>query len=748
MEVTVNGTEGGTWLLVEHQGTLYAPGEAFEEWRLTLNADITPLEFRGQRYWPLSAIPGYRATTNLANQSVELQFSPRAFAATRVARDPLRRPVLSPVMPSMLLSYDLSYSQSHQRSASSLEDLSALTEIGVSSEMGVITSSAVGHNLTGSTTLGNKSQWLRLETTLTRNMPDINGTLRLGDSSTRAGLLGSNIYFGGIQFGTNFGLTPGFVHQPLPAVTGLSAAPSTVQLYVNDVLRQVSSVPAGPFAIENFPTLSGGGDARVVVTDQLGRQTVYQQSFFTDAQLLASGLNDWGVEAGRVRRNLGTANADYGPNFVNGLWRHGYDNSLTLEGRTAATPTLRVLELGAVTGLPLQLLGRAAIARSQDKGMGGGTQGLLGVGRQGLRFGASFEMQGATVNYRDLGEDTAVTPIKRQIAGNLSYASERLGSFGLGYASIRNYFSPAITTLSANYSVQIGQAGNLNFSASRAQSPSSSTSIGVTFTMLLEKNRVATAYVNSSGGKTDAYATYAQSPDSTNPLGWRALAGQLQNQPHQEGGLNYLGEHGNLTGDVSTGPDQTTLRLGANGSLVFADGHLFATQRMTNSFALAEIKDYGDIGVGLGSTMLTKTDSSGIALIPNLTAYQSNSIRLNAEDLPISAEIDSIERDVVPAWRSGVKIVFPVRSGRGALLTIELEDGGPAPAGATVQIKNDKQEFYVARRGEAFVTGLSPVNELRLNWKNEQCNFTVTLPPVKGDEVPRLGPLFCKGVTR
>jgi len=33
LEVTVNGAKGGTWLLLERAGVLYAPRDAFEEWR-------------------------------------------------------------------------------------------------------------------------------------------------------------------------------------------------------------------------------------------------------------------------------------------------------------------------------------------------------------------------------------------------------------------------------------------------------------------------------------------------------------------------------------------------------------------------------------------------------------------------------------------------------------------------------------------------------------------------------------------
>ena len=127
---------------------------------------------------------------------------------------------------------------------------------------------------------------------------------------------------------------------------------------------------------------------------------------------------------------------------------------------------------------------------------------------------------------------------------------------------------------------------------------------------------------------------------------------------------------------------------------------------------------------------------------------QNNSVRIDANELPINAELDSIEQVAVPAWRSAVKVVFPVRKGRGALLKIMLDDGEVAPAGAIVQIEGDKQEFYVARRGEAFVTGLQSNNRVLLNWKDKQCKFEVTLLPETPDETPRLGPLLCKGVAR
>jgi outer membrane usher protein FimD/PapC len=35
-----------------------------------------------------------------------------------------------------------------------------------------------------------------------------------------------------------------------------------------------------------------------------------------------------------------------------------------------------------------------------------------------------------------------------------------------------------------------------------------------------------------------------------------------------------------------------------------------------------------------------------------------------------------------------------------------------------------------------------------LKWNNQQCKFDVTLPPKAPDQIPRVGPLLCSGVTR
>ena len=179
-----------------------------------------------------------------------------------------------------------------------------------------------------------------------------------------------------------------------------------------------------------------------------------------------------------------------------------------------------------------------------------------------------------------------------------------------------------------------------------------------------------------------------------------------------------------------------------------AGRQLFATRSVRESFALVEVPGYANVGVGFQGTKSTRTDAQGRALVTGLQPNAINRIQLDPSELPISAEIDSIEQVAVPAARSGVMVKFPVRSGRGALIRLLLDDGEPAPAGAEVVIEGDNRDFYVARRGEAFVTGLETQNRLRLKWKGKSCIVNVTLPPGNPDEIPRIGPLTCKGLTR
>jgi len=751
LEVFINSTKGGVWTLLERNGILYAPEDAFEEWRLNRRPSAQDIDFQGQRWYALSAIPGFEARLNFAEQSVDLIFSPSAFNAVRLTQESAMRPPLSPSVPAFFANYDLNYLTTHTRNvvgtgtAADARDLGALTEFGFSGQWGLLTSSYVGRNLI-SQDPAVKASWRRLETTYTRNFLESNSTLRLGDSSTRTGISGRPVYFGGVQFAKNFSLQPGFVTQPIPTVTGLSAAPSTVELYVNDALRQTSKVPSGPFSIDNFPALTGAGEARVVVRDILGRETVITQPFFSNANLLEENLSDWSFEAGAIRNQLGIENADYGPRFVSGLWRQGLTKSITVEANGEWSRPLARVGAGASYELPFQMLGQTAVSFSRSDTAGRGHNWMVGIERTGLRHGVSLSAEGASRGYRQLGIDTASPLPRLQTTASYSYSTDKFGAFNLSYAGFDNYDTGKLDTYTINYTMRLGAHSALTLSATRLSGITSGTSVGATLIVPLENRITLASGVTSRSGTTEGYVNASRALSAETGWGWRTALGRRAEGEYTEGGAYYQGSKGLFSADVSAAQNQQNLRLGLVGGMVMAEGRVFGTRRVQDSFAIVEVPGYADVGVGFQGSTLTRTDKDGVALLPRLLPFQRNSVRLDPTELPISAELDSIEQEAVPALRGGVKITFPVRSGRGALIRIVLDNGEPAPAGAEVELIGDKKEFFVARRGEAFVTGLQASNRLRLKWNGTSCTFNVELPPGSLEDITRVGPVHCPGV--
>ena len=747
MEVTVNNTQSGNWVLLERGGMLYAPTEAFNEWRVNRRPETPAISYRGQTWYPLNSVPGFKAQFDFSNQSVMLVFSPAAFAATRLSNETTDRPILSLTEPALFLNFDANLTSSVLRSAPTLHQLGALTELGFSSRWGVITSSYVAQNLSSATPATPRS-WRRLETSYNLDFPARNLSLRLGDSTTRSGLWGSSVYFGGIQLTRNFGLTPGFMSQPIPSLSGTASAPSTIELYVNDALRQTSNVPTGPFAIDNFPLITGGGNARIVVRDVLGRETVVVQPFFTHVDLLEQGLSDWSVEGGLVRRNLGSANAQYGQGFTSGMLRYGVSGNFTLDSRAELSAKMQNAGLGASYTLPWQTLGQAALVLSRDKSYGSGHQWMVNVQHDSLQNSFAARANSASRNYRHIGLDAGTLPNRLELSGNYSYSSNSRDSLGIGFARISTYDRGTLTSYSANYSMRLGNNNTLTLSATRVTGSSSGTSLGVSLTVPLDGQIVWASSLTTRSGQSEGYTSISKGLPSETGLGWRALSGIRDGAGYAEGGIYYQGNKTLLTADVSAAAAQQTVRLGAQGGLVFMDGRLFTSRRVQDSFALVEVPGYPNVGVGFQGSSLTRTDANGFALLPRLLPYQNNSIRLNPNELPISAELDTIEQIAVPAARSGVKVVFPVRTGRGALISIMFDDGQPAPAGAQIELVGDKQEFFVARRGEAFITGLQTKNSLRLKWNGASCNLNIELPPGNAEAIARLGPIICSAIKR
>jgi outer membrane usher protein len=744
VEVIINDVANGSWLLLESQGVIYAPLEAFGEWRLVRRPAAQPIQHGGQSWVSLHSVAGLEARLDRAAQAMVINVPPAAFVPTSVSATQQGRRKPDPVEPALFLNIDTSLTLDHSRSSGTLRELGGLFEAAYASPIGVLSSTHLVANLIKLAPTQTR-RTVRLETNLTRDFPEQNITVRLGDSATRTGLTGRSVYFGGLQIGRNFDLSPGFITQPIPVLSGTSSAPSTVELYINDALRHTSTVPAGPFALTDVPSLSGAGQVRMVVRDILGRETVLEQPFYSHAELLEKGLSDWSAEMGALRENLGTTNADYGLGFVSGTARYGLSPSLTGEARGEVSRRLVTLGLGATAALPFDALGTLAVTASRHRATGNGISWSAGVQRSGDMHSFGFRLTRGSLRFRQLGMDDVFPASRSEMSLNYAF-SVAGGTLGLGYARVHSYQDGPISSLSLSYAMRIGELSSLSLSLVQARGAKRATSANATLTVPLESRMNSITSASSRGGRVDVNTSVSQGPSNDGGLSWRASAGTREGLLYSEAGGAYQADRAVLTADASVSSGRQALRLGAQGAVVLMDGGVYASRKIESGFALVEVPGHPNVGLALQGGKIARTDANGRALVSRLTPFQENRISLDPQDLPIGAEIDNIEQVATPLVRSGVKVVFPVRTGRAALVRLAMPDGTPVAAGAVVRIDGDERDFYTARRGEVFLTGLADKASLRADVNGEKCVFPIELPPVAADDILRIGPLTCKKV--
>ena len=306
---------------------------------------------------------------------------------------------------------------------------------------------------------------VRLDTQWTLDDPARRTRMRIGDSVTRAGLGGAPVRFGGVQWATDFSLDPGFVFYPVPSLHGESAAPSTIDLYIDGALRSRHDVEGGPFTILDAPILTGAGVAELVVTDVLGREQRFAQTFYASPAMLRPGLSDYSIALGAVRHDYGVRSFSYGDALFSALGRRGLTQAITIGGRLDVESDLAVFTAGG--SFAAYRLGQidAALAESDDEASAGRLVSLS-WSRQGQRLYWNANLQQASAGFRRPG-DAANDQERRQISASVSTDLGSFGAASVSYVAQERSRDGDVETLSFNYQPIALPFGRMDISALR-----------------------------------------------------------------------------------------------------------------------------------------------------------------------------------------------------------------------------------------------------------------------------------------
>jgi len=732
LEVSINQIRKDTFLLLRSSGYLYAGAQDLRRWRVRL-PNTTPLTFDGEDFYALDALEGVTYRLDESTQTLAVKVPPGLFDATTLLGKKTDFSAPSPASPGGFLNYDVFISHSTGEA-----NTSGVLELGGFGSWGTSQTRILASDRTGSASA------IRLETTWTRDQPTQLASLRFGDSISGASGWGGAVRFGGVQWATNFSVQPDFVTFPLPGISGEAALPSTVELYVDNALRMRHQVPSGPFNIDDLPVPNGQGDARLVVRDILGREQIITQPFDTSSRLLKQGLHDYSYEVGFARRNFGTDSNNYGRPLAVGSHRLGLTEQFTGELHGEFLGNQQTMGLGGVMLLPaVGVLSGSFAASHSDKGVGG----LVGLGfrRQNRSFSFGVNTQIASQRFVKLGMQSEELAPKHISQAFVGLATTDYGSFSARFTQQAFRDKEDNVIVSGSFATQIGNLGSLSMSVMKFLSGDAQTVFSLNFSMLLGNRTSANISTSARPGREQAQVQVGRNVPAGSGMGYRLVAG-LGDSDVRQAELKLQNQIGTYNFGVAQANGQRAFRGSANGGIALLGGRAFLSRRITDSFAVVQVPNYSGVGIYADNQLVGRTDTYGTALLPRLRAYQMNTVRIEQADLPLDAQIDAMQLDAVPYFRSGLLLKFPIKRSRGALLTVVLENGEPLPAGAVAEIIRDSDEedevFPAGMGGELYLTGLAASNRLRVNWLEQSCEFILTFPE-STEPLPYLGTYTC-----
>ncbi|WP_280816183.1 fimbria/pilus outer membrane usher protein [Variovorax sp. TBS-050B] len=570
-----------------------------------------------------------------------------------------------------------------------------------------------------------------------------------GDSVSGALSWSSSYRFGGFQFRRNFEIRPDLVTTPTPNLTGTASVPSTLDLYLNNIKVFSGEVPAGPFDFRGLPFLGGGGDARIVMKDALGREVVTQRSYFFAPDMLGKGLLDFSVEAGFPRLGYGSVSSRYDHSLAaSGSVRYGWSDDLTLEGHLEMTRGLLNGGAGLAKSLGAYGAVRAAGSFSRYNAVTGReTGGKVSTSYQVARNGYSFYVGADRTfgRYNDVGlvvdrrhgNDAPVFSRAREVlrAGlsfplgfdpsSVSFGVSRVRGMGSSIGLNGNVNSNGLDTTIVSASWSRTLFGNASVYATAYSDLDKHNAYGLFagLTIPLDSNLTFSTGASRSerGGVSVDTSLTKSARAAEGELGW-SLRGRTDNQGPETVAASavYRAPFGEFAGSVQRSGSASLVTGTVDGAIVVAGSDLFFANRVDDAFAVIKAGGSG-IDVNLNGRTVATTNASGRALVPSLRSYQNNTVAIDPKNLSLDFQPTQTQATVVPADRSGVVIDFGVKKVDGAVLVLKRRDGTAVPVGSEVRLEGTDQVTVVGYDGRAYLTQLDARN-----------NVMVTLPEAAG----------------
>jgi outer membrane usher protein len=713
------------WLTPEEYGELgFKPDEAL------VNQE------GGQRRIYLDKVPGLKWSIDRLAQTIDFQAPFERLARNRLAISPGTARAASKADWGGLFTYD-AFGEWSVKKDDQLFGRSISTNLEARLFSPFFTARTTGFV---SYSAGAQPSFIRLDSYVDFDDPDRTRRLTLGDATWDGPSYFRTFRFGGVQWGTDFGLRPDIITTPMPVMPQNVSAPSSVDVFVNGVSRLTRNLDPGAFVLTDLPVVTGANSIQITLTDKFGRRTTSVLPLYTSPELLAAGLSEYSLAAGVARHNYASVSSDYDGLFASGRFAHGVSDKLTLEGDFSAAPGFFGAAASANLAVASQILAFAAIS-ADTSSAGFGHAWWAGLERSTGKLSLYARYMHSTADYQDLPFLFGEGRLRDEATVSASWNMGKLGSFNLAYALQRPPGTERSEVLTTTYRVNLFH-DRASFSATSFGDLTHKQWGGLlSLVFQLGSHSYGNLQAEQNEGQR-VLSLHLDGQSADQRFDWSA---SLNNGPLAGGYVqaNLDGRHIDLYGRVADVKGSVGIDAEVGQSFVFMDHRLFLADRIEEGFTVVDVQNSPGVMVSLANRPYGRTNTDGTILLNTLEPYAGNLVSIRSLDLPLDAQPKATSMLVAPREGAGVVAHFTVKRERSALVVLRLADGKPVPVGSAFVLNGADGKGLVGYDGEAFVEGIRPgKNRIEVDWQDGRCSGDFETPAVEG-RLDRLGPVTC-----
>lgn len=584
-----------------------------------------------------------------------------------------------------------------------------------------------------------------IENYLQHDVAALRAQFMLGDFTTSGDVMDS-LPFRGVSLTSDDAMLPSSVRGYAPVIQGVANSNAKVTVKQNGNIIFETTVPAGPFSIDQLYPTGYSDDLIVEVMEANGQTRTFTVPLSSMSRLIRPGYSRYAVAAGYYRHNKKT----FDQPIVQLSWQYGLNNHLTLLSGATLSKDYQSVKLGATIGT---VLGNLTTEITQNRTNFRQSQRSYQAQRLRLIYNKNFS---ETNTYLYLSASRYFSPHFYQLSDVLSaneeYPRDQVDfllanqqtkaqfQISLNQVLPQNWGSLYISGSSYHYwnatkpsnQYQVGYHNfwkrlnyQINFSQSRDYySGRKDNQWSLNFSMPLGENQntaqLAVATTHNAG-------TTGEQLSLSGALGqYNQYSYNLSTQRHNDissyaiyGG--YRSGFSNLNASYSRDNQQNRqYSISSNGAVVAHPYGITLSNELGHTFAI--IHADGASGAEIENNWGSKLDYFGNGIVPYLTPYQFNQISINPSNLPIDVDLDATSKQIIPRANSAMLIKFITQSGRIVFFDLELENGGVPPMAAEAFDQNNQPIGTVVQGGRLYSRNIADKGAITVVWGTDQQN--------------------------